>query len=214
MTMHEMHAMSLEDIKQKVTEDDTVWKTGKWPNPVLEELKPYQRYSGELCTHDGLVLRGHRIVLPRTMVKQALRIGHEPHQGIVPTKQYPRSKFYWPNMDLDVERLIRNCSACVLNQYLSGRSYSKPVHTNCDRLLDVLSRGSSYLRPVAKELIKIFNRFDYSLEAVTDNGRQFVGQVFELFLKSCGIKHIRASPYYPKNNGSIERFRRYLKKAF
>ena len=52
------------------------------------------------------------------------------------------------------------------------------------------------------------------MEAVTDTGRQFVGQPFESFLKSCGIKHIRASPYYPKSNGKIERFHRYLKKAF
>lgn len=67
---------------------------------------------------------------------------------------------------------------------------------------------------VVTELTKIFARFGYPMEAVTDNGRQFVGQLFESFLKSCGIKHIRASPYYPKSNGIIERFHRYLKKAF
>uniref|UniRef100_A0A672QBB9 Integrase catalytic domain-containing protein n=1 Tax=Sinocyclocheilus grahami TaxID=75366 RepID=A0A672QBB9_SINGR len=49
---------------------------------------------------------------------------------------------------------------------------------------------------------------------VTDNGRQFVSQAFDTFLKNGGIKHIRASPYYPKCNGKIERFHRYLKKAF
>lgn len=64
------------------------------------------------------------------------------------------------------------------------------------------------------ELAKIFARFGYPLEAVTDNGRTFVGQLFEAYLKSCGIKHIRALPYYPKSNGKIERFHRYLKKAF
>ena len=72
--MHEVQAMSLEDIKQKMTEDDTmkqlktILETGKWPNPIPEELHPYNRCAGELCSYDGLVLRGHRIVLPRAMV--------------------------------------------------------------------------------------------------------------------------------------------------
>lgn len=66
---------------------------------------------------------------------------------------------------------------------------------------------------VIKELTKIFARFGYPLEVVTDNGRQFVGQLFEANL-TCGIKHIRASPHYPRSNGKIEQFHRYLKKAF
>lgn len=56
VTMHEVQAMSLEDIKQKMTEDDTlkqlktIVETGKWPNPIPEELQPYNRCAGELCT--------------------------------------------------------------------------------------------------------------------------------------------------------------------
>ncbi|KAL7824648.1 hypothetical protein SRHO_G00344920 [Serrasalmus rhombeus] len=246
VTMHDVQAMSLEDIKQKMTEDDTlkqlktIVETGKWPNPVPEELQPYNRCAGELCTYDGLVLRGHRIVLPRTMVKQALRIGHETHQGVVRTKQYLRSKFYWPNMDLDVERLIRNCSACVLNQPLHEDQPLQPLELpprpwtkigidlvgpiQNQHVLTVIDYYTSFPEAVVisdissatvvTELTMIFARFGYPLEAVTDNGRQFVGQFFETFLRSCGIRHIRASPYYPKSNGKIERFHRYLKKAF
>ena len=33
-----------------------------------------------------------------------------------------------------------------------------------------------------------------------------------IFLSSCGIKHIRSAPYYPRSNGKVERFHRYLKK--
>lgn len=124
VTMHDIQAMTLEDIKYSMTEDQTlkelmtILETEKCPNPVPEELQPYNRCSGELSTYDGLILRGHRIVLPKQKVKQALKVAHETDQGVVRTKQYLRSKFYWPSMDLDVERLIRNCSACVLNQPL------------------------------------------------------------------------------------------------
>lgn len=62
--------------------------------------------------------------------------------------------------------------------------------------------------------MKMFARFGYPLEVVTDSGRQFVSQAFDKFLKNGGIKHICASPHYPKSNGKIERFHQYLKKAF
>ncbi|UYV72861.1 hypothetical protein LAZ67_10001016, partial [Cordylochernes scorpioides] len=42
----------------------------------------------------------------------------------------------------------------------------------------------------------------------------FVSTSMERFLKECGIRHIKASPYYPKSNGKIERFHRFLKKQF
>uniref|UniRef100_A0A3P9KEY2 Gypsy retrotransposon integrase-like protein 1 n=1 Tax=Oryzias latipes TaxID=8090 RepID=A0A3P9KEY2_ORYLA len=243
LTMHGVQAMSLQDIKQKTAEDETlkqlheIIETGTWPNPVPVELQPYNRCAKELCTYDGLLLRGHRIVLPREMVRQALQIGHETR---VRTKQYLRSKFYWPNMDLDVERLIRNCSACVLNQPLHEDQPLQPLELpprpwtkigmdlvgpiQNQYILTVIDYYTSFPEAVVisdissatvvTELTKIFSRFGYPLEAVTDNGRQFVGQVLESFLKSCGIKHIRASPYFPQSNGKVERFHRYLKKAF
>lgn len=246
VTMYEVQAMSLKDIKQRTAEDvfltqlKAIVETGQWPNPVPEELQPCNRCAKELSTHDGIVLRGHRIVLPKALVKQALRIGHETHQGVVRTKQYLRSKFYWPNMDLDVERLIRNCSACVLNQPLQEDQPLQPVELpprpwtkigmdlvgpiQNQYILTVIDYYTSFPEAVVisdissvtliTELTKIFARFGYPLEAVTDNGRQFVGHLFESFLQSCGIKHIKASPYYPKSNGKIERFHRYLKKAF
>lgn len=124
VSMHGLQAMTLEDIKHSTTEDEilqqliAIVEAGKWPDPVPLELQPYNRCSDELSTYDGLILRGHRIVLPKQKVKQALKIAHETHQGVVRTKQYLRSNFYWPNMDLDIERMVRNCSACVLNQPL------------------------------------------------------------------------------------------------
>lgn len=186
------------------------------------------------------MLRGHRIVLPSTLVKQPLKIAHETHQGVIRTKQFLRSKFYWPNMDTDVERMVKNCNACVLNQplhedqplhplELPPRPWTKigvylvgPIQNVY--ILTVIDYYTSYPEAVViaditseivtKEMMRIFARFGYPLEVVTDNGKQFVGKVFEAFLRTCGVQHIKASPYYPKSNGKIERFHRYLKKAF
>lgn len=239
-------AMTLDDIRKDTQEDDTlnqlisIIETGQWPTHMTEELQSYKKYAEELSTHNGLILRAHRIVLPKSKTKQAMQIAHETHQGVVRTKQFLRSKFYWPNMDIDIERLTGNCNACILNQALHEDQPLQPLELpprpwtklgidlvgpiDNKHILTVIDYYTSYpeavvvsdisSQTVTGELMKIFGRFGYPLEVVTDNGRQFVSTLFDSFLTTCGIKHIRASPYYPKSNGKIERFHRYLKKAF
>lgn len=41
-----------EDDTLKLSELKTILETGKWSNPVPEELQPYNRFDGELCTYD------------------------------------------------------------------------------------------------------------------------------------------------------------------
>ena len=62
--------------------------------------------------------------------------------------------------------------------------------------------------------IDIFSRSGFPEGIVAGNGRQFISAEFDAFLKSCGIRHIRAYPYYARSNGKVERFHRYLKKNF
>ncbi|PFX18797.1 hypothetical protein AWC38_SpisGene16829 [Stylophora pistillata] len=69
-------------------------------------------------------------------------------------------------------------------------------------------------REVIKALTAIFARFGYPDEHVSNNGKQFISAEFDAYLKSCGIQHIRVSPYYACSNGKLERFHRYLKKNF
>ncbi|UYV80953.1 K02A2.6-like, partial [Cordylochernes scorpioides] len=69
-------------------------------------------------------------------------------------------------------------------------------------------------KTIIEKLMEIFARHGYPHEVVTDNGLQFVSTSMERFLKECGIRHIKASPYYPKSNGKMERFHRFLKKQF
>jgi len=46
---------------------------------------------------------------------------------------------------------------------------------------------------------------------ITDNGPQFISRDFKEFLRLCGMKHVRCSPYYPQSNGKIERYHRSVK---
>lgn len=46
---------------------------------------------------------------------------------------------------------------------------------------------------------------------ISDNGPQFIAKDFKLFIRLCGMTHVRTSPYYPQSNGKIERWHRSVK---
>ena len=205
-----------------------------------QSLKVYSGIKDELSVYDGVILRGNRIVVPQSLRKQILKLAHKTHQRIVKTKQFLRARFFWPGMDQAVEAMIKGCSACVLNQPLNKYTPLQPVHLprgpwvkgamyvvgpiDGKYILTYIDYYSSYpekcvlkeitSREVIKALTDIFSRFGYPEENVSDNGKQFTSAEFEAFLKSCGIQHIRVSPYYASSNGKLEGFHRYLKKNF
>ncbi|UYV81563.1 K02A2.6-like, partial [Cordylochernes scorpioides] len=246
ITSEELQALSLKEIKVCTEQDplfqklkDMVQK-GVWPYPLNEEFKCFYKFKDELSIFDNLILKGSRILLPSKLIKRVLRIAHETHQGMTRTKQLLREKYFWINMDFDIENLIRNCPICVRNQPLINDQPlqivplpSKPwMKLGIDivgpighhYVLTVIDYYSSYpeamiiedisSKTIIKKLMEIFARHGYPHEVVTDNGLQFVSTSMERFLKECGIRHIKASPYYPKSNGKIERFHRFLKKQF
>ena len=41
---------------------------------------------------------------------------------------------------------------------------------------------------------------------LSDNGGEFTGSVIEDWMRECGIRHHKTSPYHPQSNGKVERF--------
>lgn len=46
---------------------------------------------------------------------------------------------------------------------------------------------------------------------ISDNGPQFIARDFKLFIRECGMSHVRTSLGYPQSNGKLERWHRTLK---
>ena len=40
---------------------------------------------------------------------------------------------------------------------------------------------------------------------VSDNGPQFVSEMFHNFMKVNGVRHVTSTPYHPRTNGQVER---------
>ena len=182
--------------------------------------KSYKLVRYELCTIGKLVMRGNRIIIPRCLRPRVLQLAHEGHQGIVKSKQRLRTKVWWPGADAEMEELCRSCPECQLvSRATPPEPMSSTIMPDAPRqhlaadLLGPLPTGhyvfvivDYYSRYYEADIVKsitskdmihscenIFARFGIPQTIRTDNGRQFVSEEFKVYLKSCGIKHIRTT---------------------
>ena len=235
-------ALKKTQIQEETKRDVELLAVAKWlpKGPPKACPEPYQSVSHELCMYDGMVLRGHRLVVPTALRKHVLQLAHEGHQGIVRTKQRLRSKVWWPGIDKDVERLIKSCHAC---QIVSTGNPPDPVMPSelpsgpwedvsldlCgpfptgESLLVVVDRYSRWLEveiirvttssSVIAQLKRMFARLGFPVTLTTDNARNLTSPEFERFCESCQIRHLTVTPLWPQANGLVERQNRTLLKA-
>ena len=90
-------------------------QSGDWRNC---KLCAYLCVKEELCVIGNLILCGSRIVIPRNLRQEVLKLAHEGHQGIVMMKSRLRAKVWWPKMDKNAEKICRSCHGCqVVGSY-------------------------------------------------------------------------------------------------
>ena len=69
-----------------------------WPSdikgvPAL--IKPYWAFRDEISVDNGLMMKRHRILIPKALQNVILLKLHASHQGTEKTKLRARSAFYW-----------------------------------------------------------------------------------------------------------------------
>jgi transposase InsO family protein len=116
-----MRDTTIEELK-KATREDVVMtnlynviKDG-WPehtNKVPDTLKTYWKYRDELTTHQGLILKGSRVVVPLELRKEMLKRLHRSHQGIENTTKLARDTVFWPNMNTQIKETVQSCEICT-----------------------------------------------------------------------------------------------------
>ncbi len=92
------------------------WPTSK--AAVTSSCRSYYELREELSIVSNCLLRGCRVVVPSSLRKQMLELAHEGHPGVARMKGKCRETIWWPGIDADIERYVRDCSACVI----SGKS--------------------------------------------------------------------------------------------
>lgn len=213
-----------------------------WPENIDtdSDMSSFYNKKDELTIHDGCIMWGDRVVVPQTLQKRVLVELHEAHLGVVKMKGVARSHVWWPKIEKDIENMVKNCQLCksVQNTPTCSAKYHHwevpvdpwyRIHIDfagpfkghmflvvvdaSTKWPEVIVMSKTNAENTIAELRTIFARLGLPKVIVSDNGPQFISDVFASFCKENDIQHIRIAPYRPQTNGIAERMVQSLKQA-
>ena len=95
-----------------------------WPEKRSEcpaHLHPYWNYREELTVSNGMILKGSRIIIPKSLQADVLQQLHYAHQGAEKCKLRAKGSVFWPNINRDIEETVHKCSPCQRHQKLNTK---------------------------------------------------------------------------------------------
>ena len=149
------------------------------------------------------------------------------HQGRDRTMSLVKSRFYWPGMDGDIEKKVKNCPRCIMRMtypmdlvcmdFLS-LEMSAGGYKNILVITDHFTRYAHALpskNQTAKTTTRLFVdndicRYGFPARLHSDQGRNFESQVTKELCSFVNIENSMTTPYHPMGNGMPERFNQTL----
>ena len=210
-----------------------------WPNQVTWELTPYKARANEIGIEANCLMWGTRVIVPEKLQARVLKVLHKNHPGITRMKAIARSYFWWHRLDKSIEELAKSCTACQVIQTSPAAAPLHPwvwpdapwkrLHVDFagpfmgkmffiiidahSKWPEVMTMSATTAKHTIDALQSVFAHFGLPEQFVSDNGPQFTSEEFAQFMRDCGTKHIRCSPYHPSSNGLAERFVQTFKRA-
>ena len=240
----------LEEIRDETNKDETLSHLKNlvyhgWPELFQEcpkDLRDYWNYREDLSVENGLVLKGHRLIIPEKLRPQVLTLVHQGHMGAEKCLLRARDCMFWPGISKDIKELTSSCPTCIKYAKQQPKEpllqYNLPSYPwqmlrsdlfdyhGCQYLLlaDYFSKfpvirklNTTTSSAIITHLKSIFAEHGIPEELVTDNGPQYSSHEFSKFCSEWGIRHTTSSPLYPQSNGFSERMvqtvKNLLKKA-
>ena len=231
-------AISLESVRAATQKDTNLSKLigclkTRDKRSCKKNLANYHGVFDELSEMNGLVVRGHQIVIPAAMQANMIAISHEGHQASDKTLKLLRETCWFPRMSKAVAEFVESCLSCNAStshshpvplepNLLPARPWQK-VHADFkgpiggDFYLHVvidqyskypevdLIKSTSFkkLKPI---LDRIFATHGIPEEVTSDNGPPYDSNALELYAEEMGIKLTPVSPNDPQCNGFAENF--------
>ena len=244
VSVHELHLhlnaspTRINQIKRETAKDEVLLSlraviTQGWPDTRSEcppHLHAYWNYRDELTVADGIILKGTRILVPKSLQADVLQQLHYAHQGAEKCKLRAKGSVFWANINQDIEEMVKHCGPCQHNQSMNVKEPlmphdipQKPWHTLGSDLF--FWNNSPYLLvsdyyskfPLVRKLDNIrsdttiahlkslFEEHGIPSKLITGNDTQFTSTLFQEFSNAYGFVHVTTSPYFPQANGFIER---------
>ena len=115
----------LNEINQETAKDPTLQTLKNvilrgWPensSSVPKEVSEYFNVGDELAVQDGIIFKGQRCVIPKTLRQKVKEKIHRAHIGIQGCLRRAREVVYWPSMNQEITDYIEHWDTC--NMYAS-----------------------------------------------------------------------------------------------
>ena len=76
-------------------------------------IKQYYNSADELTIIQGLIFKGMKLVVPKSLRPEMLKKIHYNHLGMEKCKSRAREILYWPLMNKEIEDMISSCYICA-----------------------------------------------------------------------------------------------------
>lgn len=193
-----IRAETLKDVNLKAAMEYTIHGWPQYKEDVQLAARDFFIIRGELSLHDGLLVRGDRIVVPFSLRKQILERIHEGHMGVAKCRERAAQSVWWPRIGKDIKSRVASCRHCLEKQLsqasepllpsaLPDRPFQKVGIDICEfrnkhylvqvdyysRYIDVNYLPSLTSATVIGKLKNFFSHHGVPETVVSDNGTQF-----------------------------------------
>lgn len=127
--------MNSEVIAKVTSEDAILLRVRKliengWPEKLNDdELKSYFGRSCAFSIEKGIIVyhtAGYsRVTIPSSLQSRILEMLHEGHWRIIPMKLLSRRYCWWPNIDKDIENVVKHCQSCQMVQPYPSKQFRR-----------------------------------------------------------------------------------------
>ena len=221
-------ATAQDEILQQLT--STIlrgWPDNKRDTPL--NIRTYWPYRDELTTHDSIIYKGTKVLVPKRMQPVMLQRVHTSHQGPEACVRRAKDVIFWPGMTKEICHMAEQCHTC--NEYAIKQQKeplipsAAPPRPWAKVAQDLFSLGDkSYLITVdyysdfweidevpdttSDTIVSLtkahFARYGIPEKVITDNGPQFRSKAYEDFANQWEFDHVTSSPYHSQSNGKAE----------
>ncbi|KAJ2942998.1 hypothetical protein O0L34_g15188 [Tuta absoluta] len=238
--------VTMQELRSATDNDVSLCRVKKfiingWPRKVSDDsLKPFHICRTELSVENGVVMRGHKAVIPKSLQSRICDELHSSHFGIVKMKAEARARLWFPGVDAALERLAAACEVCAQLRPSPPRAplASWPIAPHAfhrchldflgpfnnmmflivvdaySKWVECYEMPSSYgSKAVIEKLCDMMSRVGIPNIIVSDNGTSFTSQEFRNFCTLNGIRQYFSPAYHPASNGQAESFVKIIKRG-
>ena len=114
----------MKEIQEEIAKDSCLirivrYATEGWTtrrDQIAADVKPQQSNKEKLSMINGLLFKGEGLIIPASMRKEVLKQLQQAHMGIERSKWRARVTIFWPQINQQIEEIVKTCNTYIHNQ--------------------------------------------------------------------------------------------------